>query len=146
MHYTPHTQDTCTTRRVLLPHKPHSADKSNHFNRVTTGGRPKKFLRCVQHPPSAQGQEGLPRKGGGRAGQEASSSGKGQHVALGKSGGRQNVPPHRQVLRTLWALGIIGVTVCGDWGRRHRWSGSTAIRWRRVSARRRRRGHIRSRS
>ena len=50
-------------------------------DRVTTGKGPKE-LRRAQHHPSAQGQEGLPRKGGGRADQEASSSDKEQRVEL----------------------------------------------------------------
>lgn len=40
----------------------------------------------VRRHPSAQGQVGLPHKDVERAGQEASSFGKGQHVALEKYG------------------------------------------------------------
>jgi len=49
---------------------------------VATGRKPGKFIRRVQHRPSARGQEGLLRKGGERADQGASSLGKGQHVAV----------------------------------------------------------------
>ena len=51
---------------------------------------------------------------------------------------------HRETLLTLWTLGVIGVSVCRDWGGWHRWSGPTAIWWRGVLSRGRWRGHIRS--
>lgn len=58
--------------------KPISAQQTT--DRVTTGKGPRE-LRRAQHHPSAQGR-GLPRKGGGRADQEASSSGKEQRVEV----------------------------------------------------------------
>jgi len=83
--------------------------------------------------------------GGGRAGQEASSSGKGRRVVLEKSRCWYGVPPHKCMLRTLWALRVIGVSVSRDRGRRHGRSGAaTTIEWRLVCTRGWGRGHIRS--
>jgi len=88
MHCTPYTQDTWVTRCALLSQQPRNANKSTNFRTIKhrqsndqKKAREKNFRR-VQHRPSAQGQEGPPRMGGGHADQEASSLDKGQHVAL----------------------------------------------------------------
>ena len=89
MHYASYTQDTWVPRRALLPQRPRKTDISTNFHTIerrqsNDRKKPDKLLRRVQHRPSAQGQEGLPHKGEGRADQGASSLGKGQHVALEK--------------------------------------------------------------
>ena len=53
------------------------------YDKIATVEGPK-ILRHVQHHPSARGQGGLHRMDGGHVGREASSSGKGQSVALEK--------------------------------------------------------------
>jgi len=89
MHYTHYTKapgslvpSSHLSSHVTQVNKPISTRQNTNI--VTTGRKPKKFLRRVRRHPSALGQEGPHRMGGGRAGQGASSSGKGQHVALEK--------------------------------------------------------------
>jgi len=80
-----------------------NANKPTNFRTINTDSGPKSLLKHVQHRPSAREREELLHKGEERVDRGASSSGRGQHVAVVGFGSNKGVREQGSELAALMA-------------------------------------------